>query len=84
LFSIYEPDDVLKKNRFGILEPEINFKKIIPAWALDIVFTPLIAFDSEGNRLGMGGGFYDRTFSFLHNSKRSHPHLIGLAYEFQN
>lgn len=69
-------------NRFGILEPEFDQHKIIPAAALDLVLMPLVAFDAKCHRLGMGGGFYDRTFDF---KRRAHtkPKLVGLAYEFQ-
>jgi len=49
------------------------------------VLTPLVAFDSFGNRLGMGGGFYDRSFVFRRDPVRRHhrPYLLGLGYEFQ-
>ncbi|MBT3045219.1 MAG: 5-formyltetrahydrofolate cyclo-ligase [Candidatus Thiodiazotropha sp. (ex Codakia orbicularis)] len=71
-------------NRFGIPEPNHNHSKLVMPWTLDLVFVPLIAFDREGNRLGMGGGYYDRTFAF--QRKRNHlkgPTLVGLAHEFQ-
>ncbi|PVV25190.1 MAG: 5-formyltetrahydrofolate cyclo-ligase [gamma proteobacterium symbiont of Ctena orbiculata] len=71
-------------NRFGIPEPNYRHSKLVMPWVLDLVFVPLIAFDKEGNRLGMGGGYYDRTFAF--KNKRSHlkgPTLVGLAHEFQ-
>jgi 5-formyltetrahydrofolate cyclo-ligase len=48
---------------------------------LDIVFTPLLGFDRKGHRLGQGGGYYDATFEFL--KQKSHPYLIGVAYECQ-
>jgi 5-formyltetrahydrofolate cyclo-ligase len=48
------------------------------------VLAPLVAFDARGIRLGMGGGFYDRTFAFLHRRTRwRRPVLMGLGYEFQ-
>jgi len=51
---------------------------------LDLVLVPLVGFDARGNRLGMGGGFYDRHFAFLRNrSAWRRPLLIGLAFELQ-
>ncbi|MEE9342981.1 MAG: 5-formyltetrahydrofolate cyclo-ligase [Gammaproteobacteria bacterium] len=83
-FVRYEPNSRMTKNRLGIPEPVINHRHRIPTKALDIVLTPLVGFDKHGNRLGMGGGYYDRSFSFL-ASRRYYlkPRLIGLAYEFQ-
>ena len=83
-FARYEPDTPLVTNRYGIAEPDINHRQRIEAFALDLVLTPLVGFDKSGNRLGMGGGFYDR--SFAHLLCRRHwlkPRLVGLAFDFQ-
>ena len=75
-------DTPLRENRFGILEPATG--DCIDPRHLDVVIAPLVAFDDSGTRIGMGGGFYDRCFSFL--KERTYwlrPRLIGLAYEFQ-
>lgn len=72
----------LVKNCFGIPEPCVHSHPWCPAWKLDMVITPLVAFDLQGHRLGMGGGFYDRTFAFK-KQRRPKPVLVGLAYEFQ-
>jgi 5-formyltetrahydrofolate cyclo-ligase len=69
-------------NRYGLSEPQNG--EIIAPRALDLVITPVVAFDDEGNRIGMGGGYFDRTFSFLRNRHfLFHPKLIGLAYSCQ-
>lgn len=69
-------------NQYGILEPEcICASQLIPSWQLDLVLTPLVGVDAQGHRLGMGGGFYDRTFKFKNNQKK--PFLMGLAYDLQ-
>lgn len=83
-FMPYREGDPLIPNRFGIFEPCLSTACRAPPWALDLVLTPLVAFDAQGNRLGMGGGFYDKTFSFMR--RRQHwrkPRLVGLAYDFQ-
>jgi 5-formyltetrahydrofolate cyclo-ligase len=83
-FARLEPDTRLVSNRYGIAEPELIHRQRIAPQALDIVLAPLVGFDRDGNRLGMGGGFYDRSFAYL--LKRKHwrkPRLIGLAYGFQ-
>jgi len=55
-----------------------------PLAALDIALVPLVAFDDYGRRLGMGGGYYDRTFAYLrHREHWRRPKLIGVAFEFQ-
>lgn len=69
--------DELKPSRYGLMEPDDIPENIIEPRALDLVIAPLIAFDRNGNRLGMGGGFYD---SFLNSC---HCPKIGLAYSIQ-
>jgi len=83
-FAAYSPSSAMKNNKYGIPEPAIPIKRQIKPVELDIVLLPLVAFDEKGNRLGMGGGFYDRSFSFLHRRKFNRkPKLVGVAYDFQ-
>ena len=80
LFLRYLPDTPMLKNKFGIWEPKLNVQNVLPLEELDILFTPLVAFDKQGNRLGMGGGFYDRT---LQNWQNSSFIPVGLAHQCQ-
>lgn len=84
-FVPYKPDTKLKNNRFGIPEPIHSHKtRLRKTLSLDLILMPLVAFDQQGNRVGMGGGFYDRTLAFLRQRKYWHkPNLVGVAYEFQ-
>lgn len=66
----------LKKHRFGMKEP--LSKNTITADKLDLIICPLVAVDKNGNRLGMGGGFYDRTFAKCPNVLK-----VGWCYDFQ-
>ena len=84
LFAPFGPATRVRDNRFGIPEPVCHPRHLLAPHRLTVVLTPLVAFDEHGNRMGMGGGYYDRTFRFL--TIRPHwarPRLIGLAYEFQ-
>lgn len=80
-FQRYTPDTVLLPNRFNIPEPVLDISLCIPAEALDLVLMPLTGFDESGRRLGMGGGFYDRTLAFVQSGSK--PVLYGLAHECQ-
>lgn len=80
LFLRYLPDTPMLKNKFGIWEPKLNVQSVLPLEELDILFTPLVAFDKQGNRLGMGGGFYDRT---LQHWQKSSFIPVGLAHQCQ-
>ena len=81
-FRPYNVDTPLVTNRFGIREPKFPEGGRM-AKEMDLVLTPLVGFDMQGNRLGMGAGFYDRTFGFLRHMQQPRPLLIGYAYEFQ-
>lgn len=82
-FAPYRPGDPLQPNRFGIGEPNTRKRPPVCLRSLDMVLMPLVGFDEDLNRLGMGGGFYDRSFAFLRNSRWRRPRLIGIAHECQ-
>jgi 5-formyltetrahydrofolate cyclo-ligase len=83
-FARYTHDTPLAPNRLGILEPAPAGRRLIEPMRLDIVLTPLVGFDDRANRLGMGGGFYDRTFArLLAFETWARPKLLGVAFECQ-
>jgi 5-formyltetrahydrofolate cyclo-ligase len=81
-FRELAPGARLAPNFFGILEPKLGVK--LDARKLDLVLTPLVAFDERGVRVGVGRGYYDRAFEFLrHRAHWRRPKLLGVAYELQ-
>ncbi|MES2212373.1 MAG: 5-formyltetrahydrofolate cyclo-ligase [Pseudomonadota bacterium] len=81
IFRQYLPDSILIPERYGIYVPQQGFE--LPAEQLDIVFMPLVGFDPHtGHRLGMGGGYYDRTFA-ERTAEIGRPRLVGLAHTCQ-
>lgn len=84
VFAPMQPSTKLATNRFGILEPVYQDSSLLSLRQLDIVITPLLAFDRQLNRIGMGAGYYDRSFAFSRNQGTwQHPLLVGVAYSFQ-
>lgn len=84
LFQAFTPDTQMRNNQFGILEPKLDVRYVCPLKNLQLILTPLVAFDSSGNRLGMGGGFYDRTLHALQNKNENNKtNVVGLAHDLQ-
>ena len=84
-FVPYQTGDKLYRNRFGIAEPVHAHKdRYLPPRSLDLILLPLVGFDRTGHRLGMGGGFYDKSLVQRHIAPRwRRPKCIGVAYGLQ-
>ncbi|HAT25698.1 MAG TPA: 5-formyltetrahydrofolate cyclo-ligase [Gammaproteobacteria bacterium] len=80
-FAAYDADTPLVENQWGIAEP--SPETIVSPTNFDVVFVPLVGFNEQCFRMGMGKGFYDRTFSFKIFNRCSRPLLVGLAHESQ-
>lgn len=82
-FAPWSSDEPVEPNRHGIPEP-VHVTAPLAPFQLDLVLVPLLAFDRRGQRLGYGGGYYDRSFAFLNEQTRpTEPLLVGIAYDFQ-
>ena len=79
-FVVSHKKTMYQKNQYGIPEPIDD--KSVDVKSMDLIIVPLVAFDSNKNRIGMGGGYYDRKFNYLKNSKMK-PNLLGIAFDCQ-
>lgn len=82
LFAPFEKNSLMRRNQFGIDEPDCEPGQWLRAEHMDLILLPLVAFDEQGNRMGMGCGFYDRSLADIGRQANS-TQLIGLAHEIQ-
>ncbi len=86
-FAPYHKHTPLIKNCFGISEPIYQEKELRFAQEMDVILAPLVAFDEQGHRMGMGGGYYDRALQHLainpSQSRHLKPVFVGIAHELQ-
>ncbi len=81
-FAPVTNDTSVTINRYGIREPDADKSTFVAGTALDAVLVPLVGFDPLCNRMGMGGGYYDRCFEHKAGID-NRPLLIGVAFELQ-
>jgi len=82
-FSPYFHAQKMRINKFRLPEPDVGDEEMLEPAQLDLVLAPLVVFDADRNRIGMGGGFYDRSFALRKDSRVTRPVLIGVAHELQ-
>lgn len=86
-FMPYKGEEKLENNCFGIPEVDLRVSQCVPVSTLNIILIPLVAFDNQGNRIGMGKGYYDASLSYLLNDDEGgffkRPLFVGVAYEQQ-
>jgi len=81
-FAPWRSGDPLVTNRFGIPEPAVEPSSALPPQELALAVMPLVGFDAAGQRLGMGGGWYDRSFAFRRD-RAAPPWLVGVGFAAQ-
>ncbi|MBO9873822.1 MULTISPECIES: 5-formyltetrahydrofolate cyclo-ligase [Xanthomonas] len=81
-FAPWRPGQPLRANRYGIPEPDVDSAATLAPAQMALVVTPLVGFDTAGGRLGMGGGWYDRSFAFRQRQAPP-PWLVGAAFDAQ-
>ena len=81
-FAPWRAGNPIAVNRFGIPEPQVSESSLLLAQQMQTVLLPMLGFDRLGNRLGMGGGWYDRSLEFRKHSQ-AEPLLVGVGYAFQ-
>jgi len=81
-FAPWRPGQALTANRFGIPEPDLSLDDALAPEQMALVVAPLVGFDAQGRRLGMGGGWYDRSFAFRHQ-RPAPPWLVGVGFSVQ-
>jgi 5-formyltetrahydrofolate cyclo-ligase len=81
-FAPWKAGDALVANRYGIPEPDVDADVALGPHDMALIVLPLVGFDAQGHRLGMGGGWYDRSLAFRH-AKGPPPWLAGAAFDAQ-
>lgn len=81
LFLRYHQESQMTVNLYGIAEPKLEVTEVIPVAQLDLLLMPLVAFDDQGHRLGMGKGYYDRSLAGYAGGNT--PGFVGVAHDCQ-
>jgi 5-formyltetrahydrofolate cyclo-ligase len=82
-FIYFDNETSLTTGAYNIPSPRVTSSSVfIDPSALDLVIMPVVAIDKDQNRIGMGKGYYDKTFSFK-NTSANKPKLIAACYKFQ-
>lgn len=81
-FAPWCPGHPLVTNRYGIPEPDVDESALIAPEDMRLVIVPLVGFATSGHRLGMGAGWYDRSFAFRQHAAAP-PWLVGAGFAAQ-